>query len=122
MVSEDAGTLVAVYGTLKRGHSNHRLLADARFVGEDRLHGLCLYNLGPYPAVAPGRSAGVVVEVYDISPQQLQQLDILEDCYPASPEKSLYIRKQMQTRHGLAWIYLYNRNLTGYRPMRSGSW
>src|SRR5690606_38662821 len=47
MNSADNKVLVVVYGTLKRGMCNHHLLSGADFLGEDCLHGITLYDLGP---------------------------------------------------------------------------
>ncbi|MDX1590084.1 MAG: gamma-glutamylcyclotransferase family protein [Oleiphilaceae bacterium] len=117
---------VAVYGTLKRGHSNHHLLAGARLLGLDRLRGFRLYHLGPYPALVEGpvsgRSAGVLVEVYAVKPRQLTQLDRLEDYRPRAPEKGLYRRQRYPTRHGHAWVYRFNWPVKGRPLIRSGRW
>lgn len=43
---------VAVYGTLKHGHRNHHWLNGADMLGQDRLTGITLYDLGPYPALS----------------------------------------------------------------------
>ncbi len=113
---------VAVYGTLKRGLANHRLLAGAPFLGSDRLTTLTLYDLGPYPAALERPSEGVEVEVYAVNARELARLDQLEDYNPDAPERSLYIRKPMATRHGEAWIYLYNQPIRGARAITRGGW
>jgi len=41
--------LVFVYGSLKRGQSNHHLLSATSFQGEARAPGLVLHDLGPFP-------------------------------------------------------------------------
>ncbi|TVP53515.1 MAG: gamma-glutamylcyclotransferase [Halomonadaceae bacterium] len=119
-------TLVAVYGTLKRGCSNHHLLRKAHWLGRDRLAALALYDLGPYPAVAPAASRkftpGVQVEIYRVTPGQLLQLDILEDHREHNPAAGLYQRQLRPSRFGPAWVYLYNGALKGQRVVPSGSW
>lgn len=49
---------VAVYGTLKRGMSNHGLLRQSRFLGEESLTSLTLYDLGLFPAAKLEPSQG----------------------------------------------------------------
>lgn len=44
---------VLVYGTLRRGGSNHALLTSARFLSTLRTPGFVLYHLGAYPAACP---------------------------------------------------------------------
>lgn len=114
--------LVAVYGTLKRGGSNSRLLRGATYLGEDSLPGLTLYDLGPYPGAVARASAGVLVEVYAINEHSLADLDVLEDYFPAAPKKSLYLRKRMATQYGSAWVYIYNRPVVSHRRIASGVW
>jgi gamma-glutamylcyclotransferase (GGCT)/AIG2-like uncharacterized protein YtfP len=51
---KDAATrIVFVYGTLKRGfYNNEYWFADAKFLGDDKISGYVMLNLGPYPAIA----------------------------------------------------------------------
>lgn len=114
--------LVAVYGTLKQGHSNSHILASAYFIGEDRLTSLTLYNLGPYPAARRRPSGGVLVEVYAVGDRLLREIDNIEGYNPNSRAPSLYLRQKLQTRHGSAWVYLYNRTVRHHQRIDSGSW
>lgn len=72
--------LVFVYGTLRRGEPNHRLLARARFLSAAvTLPGFALVDLGLYPAMIAGGASAVVGEVYAVDARTLARLDILED-------------------------------------------
>ena len=74
-------TLLFVYGTLKRGCSNHRYLAGQRFVGLARTPpGYRLYDLGGYPGIGvnPGDDDGVVGEVWSVDGETLARLDKFE--------------------------------------------
>ena len=74
-------TLLFVYGTLKRGCSNHHLLAGQTFVGTARTPpGFSLYNLGGYPGIAPKSDdrTGVVGEVWSVDASGLEELDRFE--------------------------------------------
>ncbi len=74
-------TLLFVYGTLKRGHSNHHHLADQTFIGLARTPaGYRLYDLGGFPGIAPvpGDQTGVVGEVWAVDPDALARLDVFE--------------------------------------------
>lgn len=73
--------LLFVYGTLKRGASNHQWLAGQTFIGEARTQpGYRLYDVGGYPAMVlqPGGSEGVWGEVWSVAAGALQQLDEFE--------------------------------------------
>lgn len=113
---------VAVYGTLKRGRSNHGLLRGARYVGTDRLVSIALYDLGPYPAARLETSQGIEVEIYAVTPHGLSELDQLEEHFPQAPERSVYDRKALETRYGTAWVYLYNLPVKGCPRIAQGSW
>ena len=114
--------LVAVYGTLKRGYSNHHLLDKACYIGPDTLTGVTLYNLGPYPGALPKPSDGVRVEVYAVNDPLLATLDELEDYDPRAEKTSLYVRKKVQTLHGPAWFYFYNGSVRSLQRIQSGNW
>lgn len=74
-------TLLFVYGTLKRGGSNHRFLADQQFVSVAQTQpGYRLYNVGGYPGlvVAPDEFVGITGEVWRVAPACLERLDEFE--------------------------------------------
>lgn len=108
-------TLVGVYGTLRRGGHNHRLLAvdGARFVGADQIAGFTLYSNHAFPYALPseGAHAGIVVEVYAVDQRVLASLDLLEGFSPERPNDSLYLRTSVTTAAG--------RDVMLYTPPRS---
>ena len=56
-------SLIFVYGTLKKGGSNHHLMAGQKFLGAARtIPGFRLYDLGGHPGMIPlpGDQAGVI--------------------------------------------------------------
>ncbi|MDG5499915.1 gamma-glutamylcyclotransferase family protein [Marinobacter sp. BGYM27] len=122
MMFESGRFLVAVYGSLKRGYSNHRFLRGARFVGHDRLDCLTLYDLGSYPGAKLEPSRGVVVELYRVNQAGFRRLDLLEGYRQSEPERGLYDRQQLNTRFGPAWVYVYNRPVKGRRRIARGNW
>ncbi len=74
-------TLLFVYGTLKRGCSNHHHLAGQTFVGAARtVPGFRLYDLGGYPGIAAvaEERMGVVGELWSVDPAALGRLDAFE--------------------------------------------
>lgn len=115
-------TLVAVYGTLKRGLSNDHYLQTATYLGNDSLNTILLYDLGPYPGAKAEPSAGVDVEIFSVTAQQLQALDVLEEYEPEAPARGLYDRRLFSTCYGAAWVYLYNPPVLVLVPVLSGGW
>ena len=116
-------TLVFVYGTLKRGGSNHFLLAGQEFAGTARtLPGFALYDLEGYPGmVADGAaSEGISGEVWSVDPACLAELDRLEGI-----EEGLYRRERVPLEPPFADkavdAYLYLRSVSG-RPRSGPDW
>jgi gamma-glutamylcyclotransferase (GGCT)/AIG2-like uncharacterized protein YtfP len=108
--------LLFVYGTLRRGESNHYLLEPAQCLGQHQTRPeFTLYDLGPYPAVIEGHDA-IIGEVYLIDEETLANVDELEDC-PVE-----YRREQIETPFGSAWIYLYQDVSKLSIMISSGDW
>lgn len=114
-----------VYGTLKKGYVNHRLLEKSQFVGNGEIKGFSIYDLGPYPAIVDSKDAGEVVagELYEIDEKTLVMLDRLEG------EGFLYKRRQVNVLVGEseldAYVYVFLRDLRNakkiekeWRPLR----
>jgi gamma-glutamylcyclotransferase (GGCT)/AIG2-like uncharacterized protein YtfP len=84
-------TLVFVYGTLKRGGSNHHYLAGQTLIGTARtVAGFTLYSLGDYPGLVAEATAaeGVSGEIWAVDAACLASLDILEGI-----DEGLYARE-----------------------------
>ena len=114
--------LVAVYGTLKRRLRNHHWLDGAEFVGTDILTSVTLYDIGPYPGARAEPSRGVEIEVFRVDAAGLKRLDRLEDYRVRQPKSGDYDRAVHDTAFGPAWLYLYNRDVTGCPVIRQGGW
>ena len=100
--------LVAVYGTLKQGHSNHyRYLNRADYIGEARtVEPYRLIKDGlPYLLPYNGKGKQVRVEMYLVGDSTLKQIDGLEG-HPTWYKRE---RVQVQNEDGQTyqpWIYL----------------
>lgn len=115
-------TRVGVYGTLKKGQSNHHFLADSRFVGRCQLDQITLYDLGPFPAAKLQPSDGIEVELYDVNNKTFARLDDLEGYNSQAPQSGEFDRRQLETAFGQAWIYLYNHDVSWYPKICRGGW
>ncbi|MCG5549440.1 gamma-glutamylcyclotransferase family protein [Halorhodospira halochloris] len=108
-------TLVFVYGTLKRGHPNHHVLAqaDSSFLMAWATSAEYeMIDLGPFPAVREGGGTAICGEIYAVG--DLAPIDRLEG-YPV-----LYDRRLIETPCGQAWLYVMNDALGEVIP--SGEW
>lgn len=97
---------VFVYGTLKRGYGNNRLLRNSEFVdvGVSADNEFTMYCNGGFPYVFDSGEAFVAGEVYSVTDEVFGHLDGLEG-YPRH-----YDRKQIDvsTKKGIikCWIYI----------------
>ncbi|WP_117235809.1 gamma-glutamylcyclotransferase family protein [Vibrio maerlii] len=108
--------IVFVYGTLRQGESNHHYLRESEYLGRfETTSDYALYDLGEYPGLIKGHQT-VVGEVYRITAEVLNQLDILEDI----PNE--YRREKIDTPYGSAWIYLYQQSIQHDEEIVSGDW
>lgn len=126
-----------VYGTLKRGHSNHALLRGATYIGEARIRGYSLYRLGGFPGIVVNYEncdAPVYGEVYEVD--DFQDLDALEG-YDEDTQSGMYVR-MLKTVTFTRWsadniedtppdwlevhVYIWNRSVEGRELIESGTW
>ncbi len=115
-------SLVFVYGTLKRGGSNHGHLVGQSYLGDAHTApGLCLYGLGGYPGMVEEAGAeGVRGEVWSVDAGCLVELDRLE-----GTSEGLYRRGPVELMPPFAGssveAYYYLRSVEGC-PRLGRSW
>ena len=69
-----------VYGTLKRGKSNHKFLEGSRFVGEAKtLEDFCMWSTEAFPIVTWDEVCPIHGEVFRVDDKTLENIDILEN-------------------------------------------
>ncbi len=98
---------VFVYGTLKKGKSNHRFLENAEYLGEKTLWHYALYDLGPFPCILPRYSFSVKGELYLVTDKELQLLDRLEG-HPDMYQRQIVCVEPTQED---AFTYVWNGKL-----------
>ena len=108
-----------VYGTLKRGYYNHKsLMKGAKYLGDAKLDGYCIFNLGSYPGIMPKPGFFVWGELFEITDDMLDPLDRLEG------HPTLYKRTAVSIGNmGDAWVYVYQNKHGFSRPIiETGVW
>ena len=78
-----------VYGTLMSGQRAAEKMSDGKYLGDYRLDGYAMYNLGRYPGIIPMQGACVYGELDEISEEMIPALDEYEE------EGSLYHRREV---------------------------
>lgn len=91
-----------VYGSLKKGFSNHHVLSGSTFLREDKtlLPDFHMFSMGGFPGVVLGKCY-ISGELYEVNDEGLKRLDVLES------NGSFYTREVVEMEGGEnAWMYL----------------
>jgi len=112
-------TRVFVYGTLKRGCSNHGQLVGQRYLGDARTApGFTLYAVADYPGMvrSPDATHFVTGEVWEVDDACLKRLDAFEGV-----DVGLYAREPIALEAPFAGepvdTYFYLRSTAGLTPI-----
>ena len=105
--------LVFVYGTLRRGGSNHFRLVGAEFVTAGTIAGR-MYRIDWYPGIVLDAAGDEIQgEVYAVDPELLAALDVFEGLSAGEIEGSEYrrvrttvMRQDSQTLSAWVWEWL----------------
>lgn len=109
--------LVAVYGSLKKNHFNHDVLAGAEFIAAWKTTAeYTMFDLGGFPGVVAGGTTSVHAEIYKITPEILEHLDRLEG------HPTFYRRTPIDSPFGEIQIYLYLNTDCRDKAIESGLW
>lgn len=119
-------TLFAVYGTLKSGWGNNRILQ-----GNSKLLGTfvtppnyTMYSLGGFPAVTKEGNTPITVEVYEVTdPQTIQRVHNLEG-YSGTPDhpNNWYDVTPVETPYGVANMFYFKTPPSRGHVIESGIW
>jgi len=117
---------VFVYGTLRQGGSNHFRMAGSRFVCAGRVKGR-LYRIDWYPGLIIDSEAGEVLgEVYDVTAEQLRELDVFEGISAGEFEGCEYRRALTNVNSGdsttHAWVWEWVGPFTETKRIPDGDW
>ena len=79
--------LIGVYGTLRKGESNHSVLGTSIYVKTLKLYGYKMFGKSDYPAIIQGgKTDAVVLEIYRIKSQKIaDNIDFLEGFDRSAP-------------------------------------
>jgi len=113
---------IFVYGTLKKGFRNHYLLQNAKFLCDYRLSGFVMGTFNnDFPFII--RKDGIVYgELYEITPEILEDLDILEG------HPDFYVRILINDGTHEFYIYVMSENFMenveewGWKQIPEGNW
>ena len=104
---------VFVYGTLKRGFSNNRLLSGSKLLGKARTEGkFALYESGIPFVIEHEKVSQIAGEIYEVDKKTLSSLDRLEGHPAWYCRKMVDVSVDAKERHEKektmqAWIYFF---------------
>jgi gamma-glutamylcyclotransferase (GGCT)/AIG2-like uncharacterized protein YtfP len=94
---------VFVYGTLKQDHKIRGInkFDGVKFIGHATTMDpwFDMADLGAFPAAVPGGDSYISGEVWEVTPEVMDQLDLIEG-FP-----TFYLRQITETTLGPAWMY-----------------
>ena len=98
--------LICVYGSLRRGMGNYRLLETSKLLSTETIQdNFRMVDMGSYPGLIESEEANnIIVEVYEVTPDTYKRIERLEG-YP-----SFYNRKDVHTTEGEVGIYYLPKN------------
>lgn len=121
--------IYAVYGSLRKELSNHRILQESELLGEYVTPPIySMYSLGSFPGVVPKGDTSITLELYEVVEESIEKdLDRLEGYHPYDKNNSFYLKEKLETPFGEAFIYFVNKdylssNIEAYEKVPSGNW
>ena len=119
--------LVFVYGTLRRGASNHFRMAGADFVAAGTVGGR-IYRIDWYPGLVLDAGGGRIHgEVFAVREELLAALDVFEGASTEEVEGCEYrrVRTEVQTGGGgslVAWVWEWLGPVDEAKAIPGGDW
>lgn len=117
---------VFVYGTLRRGGSNHFRMNGADFVGGGGIAGK-IFRIDWYPALVCGGAGEVKGELYRVCEEHLRALDVFEGIVPGEGESREYRRVKVEVtldsgEKASAWVWEWIGDLIPAVALGTGDW
>lgn len=98
-MSDNKNINIAVYGTLRQGFGNHRVLGNSKLISSGWTKEKYKLTASGIPFVKKDEPvSNVKVEVYSVTPEQLPTVDALEGYNPNDHEGSWYKRTPIQVK------------------------
>jgi len=115
--------LVAVYGSLRKKMGNHQYyLSNSEYKGTFSTEPeYTLHSLSYYPGLKLNGNHSIVMEVYKVTEETLDNLNRLEG-YRYGEKSTFYDRIEINTPWGKAFTYIYVNKLSKDSIVESGDW
>lgn len=119
--------LFFVYGTLKKGYYNHRLLQGpgVTFKGEFTTEpNYTMYSLGGYPAVMSNGTTAITGELYEVTNKNVIENIYRLEGYSGNPNSKYnhYSVEHLTTPYGKATLFVYSKEPVIKKIVPTGKW
>jgi gamma-glutamylcyclotransferase (GGCT)/AIG2-like uncharacterized protein YtfP len=124
---EPSPQTVFVYGTLRRGGSNHFRMAGAEFIAAGTITGR-MYRIDWYPGIVLDPAGEEIHgEAYLVGPEQLSALDVFEGVSAGEVDGSEYRRVettviQKNSQPLTAWVWEWLGMVDESQRLSDGDW
>lgn len=114
-------TIILVYGTLRKGESNHAYLQSSKYLGIGKIEGELWgkYDWFPYLTLGNGTVKG---EIYEINELTFRAIDGLEGYPYHYNRKEVPVKIQGQEETIKAWVYFVDDQGEQSSKIESGDW
>ncbi|WP_411955287.1 gamma-glutamylcyclotransferase [Alkalibacillus sp. S2W] len=120
------GTYVFVYGTLRYGERNHRIIAEEKLIAyQASIQGRMVDTELGFPAVVLDDSSWVYGEVYEVSEETLIKINALEGYEPKQDPYYERVQVEVKTDYGFLNAYTYYmvaHQVKEWSTIASGDW
>lgn len=114
--------LVFVYGTLRKGFWNHRLLVRSKFIGRARTKDKYKLTANGIPFVTDDEKiCNIIGEVYEVDKKTLKSLDFLEG-HPIHYQRKMIPVVLEDGTEIDAWCYFYQFSTSGCEVIETGDY
>lgn len=104
--------ILAVYGTMKRGHVNHWRVKDQEFIGTAFVRDHELYDIGHAPAAVERIGSQIPVELYRVHYDRINQIIDLHE----GVHRGIYRRKVVElSGHQIRFAQMYDMSRSRIR-------
>ena len=110
---------IFVYGSLRKGMTQHAKLSDAPFLGHAVTHPeFTLFDSGAWPAAVRGGATAIVGELYQVTNEKISEIDHYERHPDFFSRQKIVLASQLE-----AWMWIYISDLSlEWIAIQDGCW
>lgn len=113
--------VIAVYGSLRKEGFNHGSLEKSKYIGTTIINGYTMYEVysGGYPTVVKGKKGSIVVELYNITEQQIYTNIRWMEIGAGYKEENVYVKCNKKKYKTIIYVFTTKPNIA---IVKDGDW